>query len=268
MPVVGDLSKTVIRAILTAIQEEDDENSFTFTQICNRENRLLGASGSKKRRLCQYRHRNFLKLAKNNPAAYLALLAEHNLPSRMPVKGGRNGKSHSDQNKNDIDYGEDEGKFVFVAHLVFSIISFDKFLTFFCFAEEDEEEDEVARTPPRTPPRNAKAAGRHSSAARKQPGSSSKKNPKRNADDDEEEEEEEQEIVTGKWFYYKNGEEGYADKIVPVCSKRGQGHLNDPVDYIAKLDQGVRMKHEGGTYKKNCFYLTTCTSSTLTHPFI
>jgi hypothetical protein len=142
MPVPSNLSDAVVRAILKAIQEEDENN--TFLHICNRDINNLGALGSDKRRLCQYKRRNFLRLAKNKPEAYLALLADYNsreiptdLPSRMtPVAlNRRRGKSHSDQNKNDVDldYESGMGKFVFVAHLVFSFISFDKLLTFFLF---------------------------------------------------------------------------------------------------------------------------------------
>ena len=61
----------------------------------------------------------------------------HKLPDKMPVNlNRRKGRTHADQNENDVDLNYDEdglGKFVFVAHVVFSFISFDKFLTFFLF---------------------------------------------------------------------------------------------------------------------------------------
>jgi hypothetical protein len=126
----------------------------------------------------------------------------------------------------------------------------------FCFAGFDDEEEDyttMARTP-RTPPRNTKAS--RPSAARKPKGSSSKRAPTRKVDvygDDEVEDEAEANLPSGQWFFYKDGEEAYADRVIPVCCQRGEGHLNDPVDYIAKLDKGVRMKHEGGTYKKHSF---------------
>jgi hypothetical protein len=119
-----------------------------------------------------------------------------------------------------------------------------RFLTFFCFADSDAEEDEVStRTPTRTPTKTTKG-GRPPSSAKKKNLSSNKARAKKKADVDSGDEEEEE---FGMHFHYKDGEEAYADRIIPVCSNRGQAHLNDPVDYIAKLDQGVRMKHEGGT---------------------
>ena len=117
----------------------------------------------------------------------------------------------------------------------------------FLFFAEGEEEDDY-KTQVRTPQRNTKAS--RLSSGRKQKGSSNKRVPTRKADidgDDEVEDEDEEAEDFGQWFHYKDGEEGYADKVVHVRSKRGQGHLNDPVDLIAKLDKGVRMKYEGGT---------------------
>jgi len=246
---VSGLSNIVLRGILKAIQEQEDDNT-TFTSICDREVKTLGSVRSKKRRLCQYQRKNFLLIAKTKPEAYLALLAKHNLPARMPKPAtlNRRGKTHSDQNKNDVDLSFDEydsGKFVFVHILCFGSSLSTSFLPFFsCFAEEDEAE---YNTPPRAPLlKNTKATSRPSLSARKQNGSSSKKPRKMVEDVDSDDEEEEEEILNGKYFVYKNGEEGFADKIIHVHSKRGQGHLNDPVDYIARLDRGVRMEHEGG----------------------
>jgi hypothetical protein len=104
------------------------------------------------------------------------------------------------------------------------------------------------RTPPRTPQK--KKSGRPSTAARQQKGACTKARAKKACSDSDNEDEEEQ--VFGDWFNYKDGTEGYAEKIIPVLAKRGQGHLNDPVDYIARLEKSVRMVHEGGT-KKNIF---------------
>ena len=240
---VSCLSNIALRGILKAIQEQEDDNT-TFTSICNREVKTLGSVRSKKRRLCQYQRRNFLLIAKTKPEAYLALLAEHNLPARMPkpVTLNRRDKTHSDQNNNDVDLDfdaeYDSGKFVFVHILCFDSSLSTSFLPFFCFAEEDEAEY-------KTPLKNTKATSRPSSSARKQNGSSSKK-PRKMVEDVDSDDEEEEEEILGKYFVYKNGEEGFADKIIHVYSKRGQGHLNDPVDYIARLEEGVRMEHEGG----------------------
>ena len=134
MPVKGSLSNNVVKRVLQAIQQEDEITNFKV--ICDRELTIFGVKSSAKRRLCQYQHRNFLNIAKSKPNQYFALLAAHGLYQKMPVAlTHRKGNTHSDQNKNDVNFDSDDyrmGKFVFVAHFVFSFISFDQFLTF-CF---------------------------------------------------------------------------------------------------------------------------------------
>jgi hypothetical protein len=92
--------------------------------------------------------------------------------------------------------------------------------------------------------KNAKGSHPTSSVRKQPPGSSNTKARAKKADADIGDDGEEPQF--GTYFTYLNGEEGYAKKIVPIRSKRGEGHLNDPVEYIARLDKAVQMKHEGG----------------------
>jgi hypothetical protein len=131
MPPSCPIPEGLLARILKAIQDEDE--NISFLQSCNENKRSFGATGSLKRRACQIKRRNLLDVAKRKPGAYLALLKKHNLLARMPVKLNRHqGKAHSDQNENDIDFDCDESVGKFVEHFVFSFISFDKCLTF-CF---------------------------------------------------------------------------------------------------------------------------------------
>jgi len=39
----------------------------------------------------------------------------------------------------------------------------------------------------------------------------------------------------GKWFFFSNGDEGYASNVVPMRTQPGEGHLNAFVEYVQCL---------------------------------
>jgi hypothetical protein len=131
---------TLVALILQAILEEDEDEDTNFKKICNRDWEIFGKKSTERRRLCQYRHSNYRKIQRKTPELFLALLAKHDVLANMSIKRG---KTHSDQNKNDVNFSSDDDdtcKFVFVAHFVFSFISFDKFLLTIFFLQFQRRE--------------------------------------------------------------------------------------------------------------------------------
>ena len=100
------LSLKANQQILFAIQQEDEslqdesipeEEKVSFLQICNnRDQRLLGRSGTEKRRKCGLRRAYFLRLARDKADQYLDALKFYEVPMKVPQQVHLKNREYSD----------------------------------------------------------------------------------------------------------------------------------------------------------------------------